>query len=429
MPITVQIGGTGSSGDSVPSDAQAVVVNITAVSAGYDSGALIAYPTGTPMPMMPSLSFSSELNSYSYWEASASAATSSLSTVALGSNNLITIYSFYNVSAFIQQPFPGAPVQQPPLNVVVDVEGYYAPPVSTGTGTGFTPVSPPARVLDTRCSPSEPDSLTLLPSYCSSEHLPASNGGVLPPGPRQSIAVKLAGVDGIPATGVSAVSMTVTAANPGAEGYLTVWPDMSTGGSPPTASNVNFSEGQNSANEAISEIGSNGYIRIYNSSATPVNVVVDVNGYYSSSGYYFTPSTPITICDTASTGLTINAGVVNGVTGQCDSSGDSLIPNTSSNPATIQVTGLAGIPSNTSAVVAEVTANGAPNSVSNSQLNGYLTAWPGNTAMPTSSYLNWSDGSTVTGTVITGLDSSGSFDAYASSPADLTIGVTGWFQN
>ncbi len=428
-PINVQVGGTGSAGDSVPSDAQAVVVNITAVSGGYDSGVLIAYPTGTPMPIAYSLSFSS--GSDNYYLRGNSISTSSLSTVALGNNKSIMIYPYYYIPALFRYYPPGASGRQPPLNIVVDVEGYYVPSGSTGTGAGFTPISPPARVLDTRCTPSEPDSIPLLPSYCSSEHLPVSNSGVPAAGAGQSIAVKIAGIDGIPATGVSAVSMTVTAANPGAGGYLTVWPDMSTGDSPPMASNVNFSKGQNRANEVISEVGANGYIRIYNSAATPVNVVVDVNGYYSSSGYSFTPSTPITICNTASTGLTVDAGVVSGVTGQCDGSGDYLAPKTSSDPATIQVTVLAGIPSNVSAIVAQITVNGNPNSGTayQSQLNGYLTAWPGNTAMPTSSYLNWSDGSTVTGTVITGLDSLGSFDAYASSPADLTVNVTGWFQN
>jgi hypothetical protein len=233
--------------------------------------------------------------------------------------------------------------------------------------------------------------------------------------------------------------MTVTVAGPGDGGYLTVWPD--TGGTMPVTSNVNFPEGHNRANEVISKVGTDGYIRIYNSAATPVNVVVDVNGYYSSSGYSFTPSAPTSICNTASTSLTLDAGVVGGVTGQCDGSGDSLMPGTTSDPATIQVTGLAGIPSGATAIVAEATVNGAPASIlsklnqfSNtpgfiriSQLNGYLTAWPGNSAMPTSSYLNWTDGGTVTGTVITGLDALGSFSAYTSAPADLLIAVTGWF--
>jgi hypothetical protein len=118
------------------------------------------------------------------------------------------------------------------------------------------------------------------------------------------------------------------------------------------------------------------------------------------------------------------------------------MPKTSSDPALIQAAGLAGIPAGADGVVTEITVNGTPASILNSfylppgspgyisqsQLNGYLTAWAGNSAMPTTSYLNWSDGSTVTGMVMTGLDGSGAFDAYTSSPADLTIDVTGWFQ-
>ena len=51
----------------------------------------------------------------------------------------------------------------------------------------------------------------------------------------------MTGRGGLPATGVGAVVLNVTATGPTAQGYLTVYP---TGGTRPTASNLNFMPGE-----------------------------------------------------------------------------------------------------------------------------------------------------------------------------------------
>src|SRR5205085_2161080 len=74
-------------------------------------------------------------------------------------------------------------------------------------------------------------------------------GGTLGPvGPGQTINLKVTGRGGIPATGVSAVAMNITVANPSSFGYITAY----AGGSPrPGTSNVNYATGQIVPNFAI----------------------------------------------------------------------------------------------------------------------------------------------------------------------------------
>ncbi|MBI4884752.1 MAG: hypothetical protein HY826_11945, partial [Actinobacteria bacterium] len=62
----------------------------------------------------------------------------------------------------------------------------------------------------------------------------ALSGGV-------ALNLTIAGRGGVPASGVGSVAVNVTAINPSAAGYLTVWP---TGQPRPNASNLNFVPGQ-----------------------------------------------------------------------------------------------------------------------------------------------------------------------------------------
>ena len=59
--------------------------------------------------------------------------------------------------------------------------------------------------------------------------------------PDSSVNITVTGRGGVPASGVGAVVLNVTAVAPTASSYMTVWP---TGEPQPLASNLNFTPGQ-----------------------------------------------------------------------------------------------------------------------------------------------------------------------------------------
>ena len=95
-------------------------------------------------------------------------------------------------------------------------------------------------------------------------------------GPGQTLRIPILGRAGIPATGVGAVALNVTATSPTASSYLTVFP---TGESLPRTSNLNFTPGQTIPNSVIAKIGTDGSISIYNNSGS-THVIVDISGWF-----------------------------------------------------------------------------------------------------------------------------------------------------
>ncbi len=383
--ITIQVTGTGSGVNAVPASAQSVELNVTAIaSPDASSGYLTVYPAGTRVPEASSVNYIPGV------------AVPNLVTAALGQNGRISIYSS---SSYV--------------NIVVDVEGYYEPDASTPDL--FNPLPLPARLLDTRCS------TTPRPTYCSSESLPTQNSSLPAPQPSGAIAVAVTGLDNVP-TSATAVSAVLTAANAQASGYLTVWPDNGSCNSPPAVSNVNFDRGQSVANSITVEAGSSGKICVYNGSSVPINTVIDLNGYYSLTGDTFTPSSPVRICDTRSVSeVGGKTDVSSGVSGQCANSGQSLDPSVgTSDPVTVQVGGLAGIPSTAVAVVANIT-------VVSTAGAGFLTAWPAGSKQPETSNINWTAGEVVPNMVTAALSSSGTISVYASAGANIVVDVMGYY--
>ena len=82
-------------------------------------------------------------------------------------------------------------------------------------------------------------------------------------------------VPGLPA-GTTAIALNVTATNPTAASYLTLYPDANTR---PTTSNLNFVAGQSIPNMVLVKLGPNNTITFYNNTGT-VNVIADLLGYY-----------------------------------------------------------------------------------------------------------------------------------------------------
>jgi hypothetical protein len=253
------------------------------------------------------------------------------------------------------------------------------------TNTTYTPVTP-ARLLDTRNG--------------------TGTGGVVGPvGANSSINLTVEGVDGIPSSHVGAVVLNVTATQPTANSYLTVWPTLT---SRPVASNLNFGPGQTVPNLVMAKVGGNGQVSIYNQSGT-VQVVADVEGYYddgTGGGGRYHPVTPVRVLDTRS-----GTGVAVGVVG----AGQVLH---------LQVAGNNGVPLGTAAAVVLNVTVAAPTASS------FLTVYPDAASRPLASNLNFGPGQTVPNLVVVKLSADGWVDFYNDSGSTQVVAdLAGWFDS
>ena len=109
--------------------------------------------------------------------------------------------------------------------------------------------------------------------------------------PRTPLRIKVAGTNGVPATGVGAVSMNVTVTSPDGEGFITVYPCDSK----PDASNLNYTLDQTVPNAVIAPVSSTGDVCFYTYAKT--HLIADVNGYFPT-GSGFVSNTPARVIDT-----------------------------------------------------------------------------------------------------------------------------------
>jgi hypothetical protein len=79
----------------------------------------------------------------------------------------------------------------------------------------------------------------------------------------------------VPATGVRAVSLNVTATDANADGFVTVYPC----GPREDVSSVNYVAGRSIANAVLTPVSTTGTICIY--ALTPVDIIVDINGWFA----------------------------------------------------------------------------------------------------------------------------------------------------
>ncbi|MFC8432141.1 PKD domain-containing protein [Streptomyces sp. NPDC057253] len=96
-------------------------------------------------------------------------------------------------------------------------------------------------------------------------------------GPGAVLRLKVAGVKGMPATGVTAVTLNLTGVNASTSTVITAYPD---GITRPTASNLNLVPGQVTPNLVTVPVSPGGYVDLYNHAGS-VDLVGDVEGYYS----------------------------------------------------------------------------------------------------------------------------------------------------
>ena len=222
--------------------------------------------------------------------------------------------------------------------------------------------------------------------------------------PDVDLQMPVLGVSGIPLTGVTAVSLNLTAVGPTAEGYMTVWP---CGSSQPGTSNVNFVKDQIVPNAVIAPVDSTGKVCIASSVAS--HVIVDVNGWFGTTSG-LKAVTPTRVFDTRSGAGGVPAAKV----GALDGSGSAL-----------EVSVLSAIGQSAGAVAA-VSLNVTATSTSASKFGGYVTAYPCG-ERPNASNLNFVSNQSVPNAVIVPVSATGTVCFYVYGQADLIADVNGWF--
>lgn len=348
--IALQVGGVA----GVPTDAVAVALNLTATES-TGPGFVTVYPAGGSLPLV------SNLNLTGAGQTVANAA-----VVSLGDGGGLMLHA------------------QRATHLVVDVSGYFVAAPGGATEGRFTSLGP-ARVLDTR------------------------NGTGAPVGPVPAdgtLKVQVTGRANVPAAGVSAVVLNLTATDAAAAGFVTAWPADQPR---PLASNLNLpGAGSTVPNLVIVPVSATGQVAMYVQSTS--HLVADVAGWFtdtsapSSTDGLFVPLPPARILDSRS-----NQGIPYG----------RLVGDWRYDLA---VAGQGGVaPSGAGAAIVNLTATQptAP---------GFVTAWPAATAQPLASNLNVTDpGQTRANLAVTRLGHQGRISLYAQNPVHLVGDVAGWF--
>ena len=256
------------------------------------------------------------------------------------------------------------------------------PHVTTVVMGSYVSVTP-FRITDTRAGSGEPNA-----------------GKAISVNSTLDVQVTKVGTAPVPA-GTAAVVLNVTAVEPSASGFLTVFPE---GITTPSVSNLNFSPGETVANLVTVPLSSSGMVSIYNHAGI-TNVVVDVEGYYT--------STP----------LGSNSGLFNSLSpvralGTLDS-GSAIGPNTSQ---AVTVTGSAtGVPANATAVVVAATA-------AHGTKTSFLTVYPAGVSMPNASNVNFAVNQVVANRVTVGVGSYGRIEIYNhTGTVNVDLDVDGYY--
>ncbi len=216
--LTVDVTGR-HGGVTVPGDATAVIVNVTAVDPA-GAGFLTVYPADGDLPLASNLNYA------------AGEVRPNLVAVKVGGGAIKVRASAHGA-----------------VDVIVDLAGYVVGGATAPTAKGaFVPLTP-TRFLDTR----------------------TAAGKVAASG---SVDVPVAGT-AVPAT-ASGVVTNVTVTDTSAPGFLTVHPS---GTARPVVSNLNWVGGLTVPNLVFVRLGAGGYT-LANSQHAPVSVVSDVAGYF-----------------------------------------------------------------------------------------------------------------------------------------------------
>jgi hypothetical protein len=258
-------------------------------------------------------------------------------------------------------------------HLLADVSGYFT--------AGFTALSAPTRLLDTRGS---------------------GNKVGKTDGTGTAYELTVAGGNGLPAAGsLSTVAMNVTVVDGKATdvgGYVTVYPC----GTRPNSSNLNFVNGQTVPNAVIASVSSAGKVCFY--VYGEAHILADVSGYFDSS--LTALSAPARLLDTRTSGTKVGKTDGTGTAYELTVAGASGLPAASS---------LSNVALNVTVVDGEAT-----------DVGGYVTVYPCGTR-PNSSNLNFVNGQTVPNAVIASVSNTGKVCFYVYGKAHLLVDAAGYF--
>jgi hypothetical protein len=261
-------------------------------------------------------------------------------------------------------------------NSVIDL---FSVPFTAEIG-GLTALSAPVRLLDTRGSGNK---------------VGKTDGTGTP------YELTVAGVSGVPSTGVAAVALNVTVVDGEATdvgGYVTVYPC----GTRPDSSNLNFVNGQTVPNAVIASVSAAGKVCFY--VYGKAHLLADVSGYFTAG--FSALSAPTRLLDTRGSGNKV---------GKTDGTGTAY---------ELTVAGSSGLPA--AGTLGTVAMNVTVVDGEATDVGGYVTVYPCGTR-PDSSNLNFVNRQTVPNAVIASVSAAGKVCFYVYGKAHLLADVSGYF--
>jgi 2',3'-cyclic-nucleotide 2'-phosphodiesterase (5'-nucleotidase family) len=207
------------------------------------------------------------------------------------------------------------------------------------------------------------------------------------------------------APNASFVTLNVTATDTAGSGFLSVFPNRSTGLPSPIATSVLNVDGagQTRANQTTVEVGTDGRVLVYTDVDT--HVIVDLVGFYTpqvsgmATAGRFHPANQQRLLDTRRTGTKPGVGATTDVA----------------------VAGRGGVPSGVSAVVVNLTGAAADQPT-------FIAAYPKGTAWPGTSNVNIDRaGGTAANLVTVPVSADGSITVFTQNSVHLIVDVVGWF--
>lgn len=315
------------------------LLNVTVAAPGAD-GYLTTYPSGATRPGTRSLSYTS------------AATLSQLVPAKLGTDGKVRLYTSATT------------------NLMAEVVGWYP---TTGH---LVPVTP-TRVLDTRTG-----------LGTAKVRVPA--GG--------SVDLPVAGAGIVPATGASAVALSLSAATPSAGGWLTAHP---TGAARPVTAHLRFDPAASMSGMVVSRLGSGGKVTIHSTAQT--DLLVDVVGWFKTGGDHV-GVTPTRLLDSR-TGL-------GAPTGRVAAGGTVSVP----------VLGRGGVPTVGVRAVSLTVTPIAPLATT------AVTAYTSGTTRPSPPNVTVTSGSTRVNSVVVPVGADGTVTLHTSAAAYLVLDVQGYLK-
>jgi hypothetical protein len=269
-------------------------------------------------------------------------------------------------------------------NIIVDAMGYFTPSSATAAGR-FVPLNP-RRALDTR--PTEPGP---VPAGWIA-HRPAAG---------EAVRVDVPADVGVPASGVSALVVNVTATDSTGAGFLQALPTGTMSGQ---TSTVNYATGATAATNAIVPLGAGGTISVFTSSSS--HIVVDVTGYITdgtapvSGAGLFVPVSPDRYYDSRSAPNSIHGG------------GSTIAVPLTGQPF--------AVPTGAAAISMNLTSDQAVGP-------GFVTVYPADGSFPLASNLNFVAATTVANAALVKLSAGGIMNTYVNVATHVIVDVNGYF--